>query len=124
MMILTDLTKEQLRALNKNQIISAIGTYLAATYTRKQLIQGCLDRDTDWDTPICTYGADGQIESQNEIERDVDTDAQISRKYTAWTYYNSGEVNVITIQTFDETDTLKKQKKIKHYKDGRQPEEQ
>jgi hypothetical protein len=122
MMILTGLTKDQLRALNKNQIISAIGTYLTAAYTRKQLIQGCLDRDTDWDNPICTYGPNG-IESQNEIERDIETDAQVSRKLTTWTYYNSGEVNVITIQTFDETDTLKKQKKIKHYKDGKQPEE-
>lgn len=122
-MILTDLTKAQLRALTKNQIINAIDAYLSANYTKKHLIQGILDRDTDWDAPVCTYGPNG-IETQNEIERDVETGVQVSRKYTTWDYYNNGNVNVIRIDIFDENDVLKKTKRIKHYRDGRQPEEQ
>lgn len=122
-MILTDLTKEQLRALSKNQIINSIDDYLTANYTKKQLIQGVLDRDTEWDTPVCTYGPDG-ILTQNEIERDIETNAQVSRKYTVWDYYNSGEINTIITEFYDENDVLTKRKKIKHYKDGRQPEEQ
>jgi len=120
-MILTDLTRAQLRALTKNQIISAIDAYLTATYTRKQIIQGCLDKDTEWGNPVCTYGPDG-ILTQNEIERDVETDAQVSRKYIVWDYYNTGEVNTIITEFYDENDALKRRKKIKHYKDGRQPE--
>lgn len=124
MPILTDMTKAQMRESTKKQIIDSIDAYLSANYSKKQLIQLCLDRDTDLDDPVITYGADGQIESQNEIERNVETGAQLSRKYTTWDYYNNGNVNVITIQIFDENDALKKTKRIKHYRDGRQPEEQ
>jgi len=119
--MLTDLTLEQMRASTKNQIISSIDSYLTANFTKRQLIQMLRERDTEWDDPVCTYGPDG-ILTQNEIERDVETGAQVSRKYIVWDYYNSGEVNTIITEFYDENDVLKRRKKIKHYKDGRQPE--
>ena len=118
------MTLAEMRASTKNQIINSIADYLQANLTRRQVIQLCRERDTEWDDPVSTYGADGQIESQNEIERDSETGAPVSRKYTTWTYYNNGNVNVIAVRVFDETDALVKQKIIKHYRDGRQPEEQ
>jgi hypothetical protein len=120
---LTDQTLEQMRASTKKQILDAMSAYMQATYTRKQIMQILRERDTEWDDPVCTYGPDG-ILTQNEIERDSETGLQVSRKYTVWDYYNSGEINTIITQFFDENDVLTKQKKIKHYKDGRQPEEQ
>ena len=120
--MLTDLTLEQMRASTKNQIINSVDTYLA-NLTKRQLIQMLREHDTEWDDPICTYGKDG-ILTQNEIERDSETNVQVSRKYTVWDYYNSGEVNTIITEFYDENNALKKRKKIKHYKDGRQPEEQ
>jgi hypothetical protein len=123
MMQLTDLTLPEMRASSKLEIINSVKDYMQANFTKKQLIQMLRERDTEWDDPICTYGEDG-ILTQNEIERDSETNAQVSRKYTVWDYYNTGEVNTIITEFYDENDALKRRKKIKHYKDGRQPEEQ
>lgn len=72
--------------------------------------------DTVADDPITTYCDDGQMESQTQIFRDVETLKEVSRKTIAWTYYDTGEVDTITI-----SETGKPDKKIKHYTDGRQP---
>jgi hypothetical protein len=119
--MLTDLTLEQMRASTKNQIISSVDSYLA-NLTKRQLIQLLREHDTEWDDPVCIYGKDG-ILTHNEIERDIETGAQVSRKYIVWDYYNNGNVNTIITQFFDENDVLKRTKRIKHYRDGRQPEE-
>lgn len=118
----SDMTIQQLRASTKAQIIDSITAYLKANFTRRELIRMLRDRDTEWDEPIYTYRPDGQIESLTEVERDDDTQAQVSRKITKWTYYATGEVNVILIQIYNGADVLKRQKRIKHYRDGRQPE--
>lgn len=119
--MLTDLTLEQMRASTKNQIINSIDSYLA-NLTKRQIIQMLREHDTEWDDPVCTYGKDG-ILTRNEIERDAETGVQVSRKYIVWDYYNTGEVNTIIIEFFDENDALKRKKGIKHYRDGRQPNE-
>ena len=120
--MLSDMTIQQLRASMKNQIVDSITAYLKANYTRRELIRMLRDRDTDWDEPIRTYRADGQIESQIEIERDEDSQVQVSKRVMTWSYYVTGEVNVILIQTYDGADVLKRTKRIKHYRDGKQPE--
>jgi hypothetical protein len=38
-----------------------------------------------------------------------------------WTYYNTGEVNVITMQEFDADHKLTGGYAVKHFRDGRQP---
>ena len=120
--MLSDMTIQQLRASMKNQIVDSITAYLKANYTRRELIRMLRDRDTDWDEPIRTYRADGQFESQIEIERDEDSQVQVSKRVMTWSYYVTGEVNVILIQTYDGADVLKRTKRIKHYRDGKQPE--
>ena len=65
------------------------------------------------------YRKDGQIESQIEELRDIETDELISTKTITYTYYEKEPgcpVDAITI------DTDGKKKVIKHYPDGRQPE--
>jgi hypothetical protein len=91
--------------------------------TKHQLIVMLHDRDTEWDIPVCVYGADGQIVSMTEIERDEDAGMVVSSIVTTWTYYNTGEVNVILITYYDENGVEKKHKRIKHYRDGRQPDD-
>lgn len=76
-------------------------------------------------TPVCTYRKDGQIESQSETVRDVETGALISTKTIAWTYYDKepgAPVDEITIVEMDAEGKKIKSKKIKHYLDSRQPE--
>ena len=121
-MKLSDMTIQEMQASTKAEIITSIKNYLQDNFTRRDLIRMLRDRDTEWDEPIRTYRPDGQIESQIEVERDDDTQIQVSRRVTTWTYYNTGEVNVIKIEIYDENDVLKKTKRIKHYRDGRQPE--
>jgi len=75
-----------------------------------------------YDIPVCTYRRDGQIESQSETVRDVETDAVISTKTIAWTYYKTGEVDTITIAEMNADGKETGKKVIKHYTDGRQPE--
>ena len=122
MPILSDMTLAQLRASTKTQIITSISSFLTANMTKHQLIVMLRDKETEWDTPVCTYNADGQIATQNEIERDEDTGLQVSRTFTTWTYYDTGEVNVILITYYDAADVEKKHKRIKHYKDRQQPD--
>lgn len=119
---LSDLTIQQMRASTKKQIIDSVDAYLTANFSRRDLIRFLRDRDTIWDDPLDTYRPDGQIASRIEIERDDDTLIQVSKKITTWTYYGTGEVNVILIQIYDENNVLKTTKRIKHYRDGRQPE--
>ena len=122
MLNITDLTLPQMRASTKNQIADSVKTYLQNNYTKKQLIQLLRDKDSEWSDPVITYFPDGQIETQTEIETDCETGTQISKKVITYSYYNSGEINKIVIQTLDENNIEKKVKTIKHYKDGRQPE--
>ena len=77
-------------------------------------LNGGSDRVTD--EPIRVYRKDGQIQSQVETVRDVETNAVILTKTITWTYYPKGEVDLITIVENG------KKKIIKHFVDGRQPE--
>ncbi len=123
-MNLTNYTLSQLRAATKTQIITAIGNYLAANFTKRQLIIFLLDRDTEPNAPVIICRKDRLLESQIETVRDVKTGAAVSGKQIIWTYYDVKGAPVDTI-TIVETDAAGKEvarKKIKHFTDGRQPE--
>jgi hypothetical protein len=119
---LSDLTIQQMRSATKAQIITSIGNFLQANFTRRDLIRLLRDRDTTWDVPVYTYNPTGQPVSCLELERDDDTQAQIRKILTSWAYYPSGEIDTITIQNYSANNALTSQKVIKHYKDGKQPE--
>jgi len=122
---LTSLTVEELRSSTKNEIIDSIKSYLQNNFTKKEIIRFLRDKnsDTEWSSPICTYFPDGQIESQTEIETDDETGLQVSKKIITFSYYNTGEINKIITQILDENNVEKKRRTIKHYRDGKDPEE-
>ena len=121
MIIPVDVTLEQLRALTKAQIISRLSTWLTNHFTKRQLILWLMDMDVIAIEPVRTYRADGQIESETAIEVDTETNAQVNKRVVTWTYYPTGEVDVIGIKTYDGANNLLRTKSIKHYTDGRQP---
>ena len=84
--------------------------------TKRELLIEIVGAETLSDEPARTYCKDGQIESQSEVMRDVETNEIVSTKQMTWTYYKTGEVDEITITENGKT------KVIKHYIDGRQPE--
>jgi len=72
------------------------------------------------DDTIRLYREDNQIEYQEEVLRDVETDEVSEIKQMLWTYYKTGEVDEIT--TVILKDGKETRRVIKHYRDGRQPE--
>ena len=121
MIIPVDVTLAQLRALTKAQIISRLSTWLTNHFTKRQLILWLMDIEVLENDPVRTYRADGQIESETTIDVDTETNLQVNKRVVTWTYYATGEVDVITIKQYDSNDALIRTKAIKHYKDGRQP---
>lgn len=118
---LSSMTIRQMRKSTKAKIIDSIVEYIKANFTKRQLIKFLRDRDTGWDEPVFTHYPDGQIESQLEIERDAETGLQVSKKIITWTYYVTGEVNGIKTEFYDSNNILQRTRRIKHYRDGRQP---
>ena len=121
MIIPVDVTLEQLRSMTKTQIINRLSTWLTNHFTKRQLILWLMDIEVMNDEPVRTYRADGQITSETIVTRDTETNTQVNKRETTWTYYATGEVNLITIKQYDSNDVLLHTKAIKHYKDGRQP---
>jgi hypothetical protein len=69
------------------------------------------------------HRSDGQIESKVETVRDIATKEVIRSTETGWTYYPTGEVDTITIVENDADGKGISRKEVKHFLDGRQPEE-
>jgi hypothetical protein len=121
MIIPVDVTLAQLRGMTKTQIINRLSTWLTNNMTKRQLILWLMDMDVISIDPVRTYRADGQIESETRIEVDTETNKQVGKRVTTWTYYPTGEVDVIAIKTYNGKNALLKTKAIKHYRDGKQP---
>jgi queuine/archaeosine tRNA-ribosyltransferase len=121
MIIPVDVTLEQLRAYTKTQIISKLSTWLKNNFTKRQLILWLMEIDVMQLEPERIYQVDGQIASEISVTVDTETNLQVSKREVTWTYYATGEVNVITIKQYDANNVLLHAKAIKHYKDGRQP---
>jgi len=121
MIIPVDVTLEQLRALTKAQIINKLSMWLTNHFTKRQLILWLMDIEALDDEPVRTYQADGQITSETIVTIDTETNAQVNKRVVNWTYYATGEVDVITIKTYDGSNNLLRTKTVKHYTDGRQP---
>lgn len=99
----------------QKQTVTQLKAVVTADMTKRDLLimaNGGSDKIAD--EPVRTYRKDGQIESQSEVIRDVETNAVILTKTITWTYYPKGEVDTITIIENG------KKKIIKHYLD-RQP---
>lgn len=121
MIIPVDVTLKQLHALTKTQIINKLSTWLTNNFTKRQLILWLMDMDVISIEPVRTYRPDGQIASETIVTKDTETNLQVSKRAVTWTYYATGEVNVITIKQYDANNALLHTKAIKHYIDGRQP---
>lgn len=74
--------------------------------------------------PAMVYRKDGQIESQVETVRDIETGVLISTKTITWTYYEKepgAPVDTITITEKDAAGKETGWQLLKHFPDGRQP---
>lgn len=63
---------------------------------------------------------EGRIIMWMEEQRDMDG-ILIGRRVDEYSYYKTGEIDVITQSVYDSEGTLLSEKEIKHFRDGRQP---
>jgi hypothetical protein len=118
----SSLTLAQLRAATKAEIITAIDNWLA-NHTKRQIIELLLDVTNIADRPDISYGADGQIARRDVVFRDVVGNVTGGRRMN-YSYYPSGEIDTIKIiDVAADLATVLRRRTVKHYLDGRQPEQ-
>jgi len=115
-------TQTTLDILRTKSLTQLKADYVRDMTKRDLLVLANNGSEQIYDIPVCTYRRDGQIASQSETVRDVETGVIIATKTIAWTYYKTGEVDTITIAETNADGKETGRKVIKHYTDGRQPE--
>jgi len=116
----TDKNLQELRDMNYGQIRSAQNQTFNSK-SKKELIEIEMEGQTEFSDP--TTGEDcpnGQVWRLTVIRDAEGTKLRSNR--VDWTYYPTGEVDIITIIELDASDDIISMKQLKHYPDGRQPE--
>ena len=119
------LTPEQLRAVTKEQIITKIVEGLTSMSRKKicEFVWTIKDlRLTD--ITLSTLTTNHNVPEGQLLRVYEKTDIlgnKLGSTKTEWTYYPTGEVDIITISGLDAQDQVVSQKRIKHFTDGRQP---
>lgn len=115
----TGKTLAELRLMTQGQIRQAQKPNLDGK-TKKELIEIEFDQ-TEFPDP--TTGEDSQNGQvwRFTVIRDAEGNKLKSTRFD-WTYYLTGEVDIITTTELDANDIVISTKKLKHFTDGRQPE--
>jgi hypothetical protein len=108
---LSGMTLAQLKAATAAQIAAAMTPRIAALTKRQLVTLELLVRDYDVnalpqidDDPVVVRGADGQVVSQVQVQRDA-LGVKLGSRVVAWTYYAAkGPVNTITTTQLDAAD--------------------
>ena len=122
-----DQLKDILLPLDKTQILTLYNNKLSNRTKKELLILALKILDVDienLETQDREEGEDcpnGQVWKLRVI-RDILGNKLRSTKFD-WSYYPEGEVDIITTTEMDASDKVIAIKRLKHYPDGRQPEE-
>jgi len=121
-MPIIELTIDQVKSMTASEITAAVTSAVTAK-SKKELVEKITGLKDFADQPKLIYRKDGQVESQLEIWRDIDTAEPTRYKYTTWDYFEKGgEVQFIRIRHFDAVgkELEKEGLEIEHFLD-RQP---
>ena len=89
---------------------------------RPDLVQAIKSGEGDDTTTSSTEKDEkGRVKKWTEDHRDIDENL-LSKRVDEYSYYETGEVDIITLQVYDNKGTLTSEKKVKHFKDGKKPE--
>jgi len=100
-MPIIELTEEQVKTMTASEIAAAV-TSAVTDKSKKELVEKITGLEDFADAPIVKHRKDGQVESQLEIWRDIDTAEPTRYKFTTWDYCEkSGEIQFIRIRHFD-----------------------
>jgi len=70
--------------------------------------------------PVIAKRPDGQIE-RREVETENALGDKIDSTVTTYSYFDTGEIHDITISDRDENNVETRRRRIRHFRDGRQP---
>lgn len=89
---------------------------------RPDLVQG-IKSGKDEGTSVVTVIKDawGRMKTWTEEKKNLDG-VVVSKRVDKYTYYLTGEVNTITLERYNSKNVLISKKKLKHYRDGTQPD--
>lgn len=112
---LTGKTLGELRAMSQPEIATAMGEW-CNDQTKKQLIEFEMDATEFTDKPEVTHGEHG-ILTREQVVRDALGDV-LRVEETAYSYYDGGEVDEITIVVENAGRDVIEDRLIKHYRPG------
>ena len=121
----TTMTLEQLKAATVGEILKNVGQYIAANYTKRQIITWLLLDDTEAksipDKVVVTKDDQKRVVKRVEVDRDPETGIALGGRVTTWQYFATGEIRYIVISDRDAENVETRKRTIQHYRDGRQP---
>lgn len=121
----TTLTLQGLRASTKAQIIRNVGEFIAAHFTKRQIIRWLILGNTESgnipDRAVVTHDDQGRVVRMVKVWRDPETGDRLGGTVITWDYFASGEVRFIFISDRDENNVETRRQRIRHWRDGRPP---
>ena len=121
----TTMTLAELRAATKAEILRNVGEYIAANYTKRQIITWLLLDDmyarSIPDKVVVTKDGQNRVVKRVEIDLDPETGVALGGRVTTWQYFATGEIRYIVISDRDAENVETRKRTIQHYRDGRQP---
>lgn len=89
---------------------------------RPDLIQAIKNNEDEGTTTSCVEKDEKErTKKWTEETRDIDG-ILISKRVDEYSYYETGEVDTIIQQVYDDKGKLTSEKKVKHFTDGKKPE--
>jgi len=91
---------------------------------RPDLVQDIKDgKDEGSSTITVVNDAQSRMKTWTSERKDIDN-ALIGKRIDKYSYYETGEINEIIQEKYNEKDVLVKKTELKHYRDGKQPDVQ
>jgi len=121
----TTMSLPELRAATKLEILRNMGEYLAAKYTKRQIITWLLLDDmyarSIPDKVVVTKDDKNRVVKRVEIDLDPETGVALGGTVTTWSYYKTGETEDIVTSTRNADNVETHRFTRHHFRDGRQP---
>lgn len=121
----TTLTLQELRASTKAQIVRNVGEYIAAHFTKRQVIRWLVLGDTESgnvpDRTVVTHDDQGRVVKMVKVWRAPETGDRLSGRVMTWQYFATREIRFIFISDRDGDNVEIRRRRIRHFRDGRQP---
>lgn len=121
----TTMTLAGLRAATKAEITSNVRQWMMANLTKRQIIRWLMLGNTEAgdipDRVVVTRDDQGRVTRMVKVWRDPETGERVRGEVMTWQYFATGEIRYIVISDRDADNNETRRRRIRHWRDGRQP---